>query len=238
MDEKPLILVVDDEDAIRSALSTFLARIGFRVELAATADDALALIDSAEPDLVLLDVVLNESDPHAMSGIDLCKVVRQRDRFVPIIMLTSYPQWQVESLGQGAIAFITKPWDNNALAGQIRATLAAVSRIRTEQRPAEHTAVLTIPPTTRIDLERLRVVHNDQEVDLTPIEFALLAFFAKHPNRYWTREDLLDKVWGYDWDGYPRTVDRHIAALRRKLRLRRNDLIETVHGVGYRLVTK
>ncbi|MEL6148652.1 MAG: response regulator transcription factor [Chloroflexota bacterium] len=234
--EKPLILVVDDEDAIRSALSTFLSRIGFRVILAPTAEKAEQLVDEHEPDLILLDVVLNESDPNAMSGIDLLRTVRQRERFVPVIMLTSYPEWQVESLGQGAIAFITKPWVNNALAGQIRATLGAISQIRAEVKPAEDDSILLIAPFTRIDLAGLRVVHNNREVDLTPIEFALLAFFARNPNRYWTREELLDRVWGYDWDGYPRTVDRHIAALRRKLKLSRNEMIETVHGVGYRLV--
>lgn len=74
------------------------------------------------------------------------------------------------------------------------------------------------------------------QLDLTPIEFALLAFFARNPNRHWTREELLDRVWGYTWVGYARTVDRHVAALRRKLGLERDELIETVHGVGYRLV--
>lgn len=230
-----MILIVDDEEAIRTALTTFLGSIGFRVMAAESGEVALALLDRTEPDLLLLDVVLGESGTDAMSGIDLCKAIRQRDRFIPIIMLTSYPQWQVESLGQGAIGFMTKPWDNNALAGQIRATLSAVQHIRAEVQPATDSA-LNIPPATRIDLGSLRVVHHGREIDLTPIEFALLAFFAKHPNRYWTREDLLDRVWGYEWDGYPRTVDRHVAALRRKLGLQRNELIETVHGIGYRLV--
>ncbi|MEM6283293.1 MAG: response regulator transcription factor [Chloroflexota bacterium] len=233
--DKPLILVVDDEDAIRSALNTFLSRVGFRVELAPHAEKALAVIDTSEPDLILLDVVLNEGNSDSMSGIDLLRVIRERDRFIPVIMLTSYPDWQVESLGHGAIAFMTKPWDNNALAVQIRATLGAVSQIRAEAQPAADDT-LHIPPAIHIDLGSLRVIHDGREIDLTPIEFALLAFFARNPNRYWTREELLDRVWGYDWDGYPRTVDRHIAALRRKLKLQRNELIETVHGVGYRLV--
>jgi DNA-binding response OmpR family regulator len=80
------------------------------------------------------------------------------------------------------------------------------------------------------------VSRGGQEVDLTPIEFALLAFLARSPNREWTREQLLNKVWGYEWVGYERTVDRHIAAIRRKLKLGRDELIETVHGLGYRLV--
>jgi len=74
------------------------------------------------------------------------------------------------------------------------------------------------------------------QIDLTPIEFALLAFLARSPNRHWTREELLNHVWDYSWVGYERTVDRHVAALRRKLKLERDELIETVHGVGYRLV--
>ncbi len=233
---KPSVLIVDDEDAIRSALQAFLSRIGFDTQIAASASEAQLSLTASEPDLILLDVVLSEEGEEAMSGLDLLRWLRQRERFIPVIMLTSYPEWQVESLGQGAIAFITKPWDNNTLAGQVRATLAAVSQIRAEAQPSADQNVLTIPPTTRIDLHQMRVIHREVEIDLTPIEFALLVFFARNPNRYWTREELLKRVWGYDWDGYPRTVDRHIAALRRKLKLERNEMIETAHGVGYRLV--
>ncbi len=231
------ILVVDDEESIRSALQTFLGRAGFRVECASSGDDALAFIQQTEPDLILLDVVLDEDNPNAMSGLDVCRQVRARDRFIPIIMLTSYPEWQVESLGQGAIAFITKPWDNNALANQIRTTLNAVQHIRREVIDNQHPSnQLSIPP-FEIDLEHFRVSREGQAIDLTPIEFALLAFLARHPNRQWTREAILEHVWDTTWDGYPRTVDRHVAALRKKLKLQRDELIETVHGVGYRLVT-
>lgn len=238
-DTKPKILVVDDEDAIRSALTNYLGRMGFTVQTAATGDSALQLVDQLEPDLVLLDVVLNQTDPHALSGLDVCRRLRSRDRFIPIIMLTSYPEWQVESLGQGAIAFITKPWDNNALAGQIRATLAAIQHVRGETAPSTdpNGERLHIGGDLVIDLTHFRVSKAGLQIDLTPIEFALLAFMARSPNRYWTREELLNHVWGYSWVGYARTVDRHIAALRRKLKVERDELIETVHGIGYRLVT-
>ncbi|MCU0476725.1 MAG: response regulator transcription factor [Anaerolineae bacterium] len=212
------LLIVDDEENIRSALSTFLARLGYRVLSASTGSEALAIVERQEPDLVLLDVILDESNPAQMSGLEVCQRLRSRSRFIPIIMLTSYPEWQVESLGQGAIAFITKPWDNNALANQIRATLGAI-------------------PDLHIDTEHLRVTRDGRQIDLTPIEFALLAFLARHPNRQWAREDLLTHVWGTTWAGFERTVDRHVAALRRKLGLQRDELIETIHGIGYRLVT-
>jgi DNA-binding response OmpR family regulator len=232
-DPRARILIVDDEDAIRSALSTFLGRVGFAVTAAATGEDALRAVDAEEPALVLLDVVLDESGAaHTLSGLDVLRRLRQRARFVPVIMLTSYPEWQVESLGQGAIAFVTKPWDNNALANQIRATLAAVAHIRREAQPSN---VIHLPYAIQLDLDQLRVTRDGAPRDLTPIEFALLAFFARNPNRQWTREELLDRVWGYTWVGYARTVDRHVAALRRKLGLERDELIETVHGVGYRL---
>jgi DNA-binding response OmpR family regulator len=228
------ILIVDDEESIRSALSTYLMRLGYDVLTASSGPEALSLAQgSPQIDLVLLDVILDESDPTQMSGIEVCRQLRQRSRFIPIIMLTSYPEWQVESLGQGAIAFMTKPWDNTALATQIRTTLSAVAHIRQENRAD----VLTIGEDLTIDLNYFRVQRAGQEVDLTPIEFALLAFLAKHPNRVWSREELLDHVWGVDWVGYPRTVDRHVAALRRKLGLARDELIETMHGMGYRLVT-
>jgi two-component system OmpR family response regulator/two-component system alkaline phosphatase synthesis response regulator PhoP len=235
MTDKPRILIVDDEDAIRSALSAFLGRIGFSVMAASSGEEALKLLESEEPALVLLDVVLDESgSPHSLSGLDVLRRLRQRPRFIPVIMLTSYPEWQVESLGQGAIAFVTKPWDNNALASQMRATLAAVQHIRQEAAP--QTNSIRLPFDLLLDMDQLRVSRGAAQLDLTPIEFALLAFFARNPNRVFTREELLDKVWGYTWAGYARTVDRHIAALRRKLGLDRDELIETVHGVGYRLI--
>jgi DNA-binding response OmpR family regulator len=238
--QRQTILAVDDEEAIRSALATLLGRAGFTVVQAGDGASAIAAIRQYAPDLVLLDVVLDESDLHAMSGLDVLRQLRQSDRFIPVIMLTSYAEWQVESLGQGAIAFVTKPWDANALIGQIRATLNAVAQIRMETQKATvresapagnilHVANIAI------DMERFRVTRGGSEIDLTPLEFALLAFLARNANREWTREQLLDQVWGYEWAGYPRTVDRHVAALRRKLNLQRDELIETVHGTGYRL---
>jgi DNA-binding response OmpR family regulator len=238
VDEQARILVVDDEEAIRSALTTFLGRMGFQVRMAASGEAALAAVEAEEPDLVLLDVVLDEANPGNLSGIEVCRRLRKRERFVPIIMLTSYPEWQVESLGQGAIAFITKPWDNNALATQVRATLGAVQHIRREASQAsaaQQSNLLRAGADIQIDVEHFRVTRAGQPIDLTPIEFALLAFLARHPNRPFTREQLLNHVWDTTWAGYERTVDRHVAALRRKLRLERDELIETVHGLGYQL---
>jgi two-component system, OmpR family, response regulator MtrA len=233
MMSRPTILIVDDEEAIRSALATLLGRAGFDVRAAVNGLDALDSIRELAPDLILLDVVLDEANPNAMSGLDVLRRVRVLDRFIPVIMLTSYTEWQIESLGQGAIAFVTKPWEANALILQIRTTLSAVAHIRKE--PTSSSDALRIG-SFDIDLVRYKVSRDGIEIDLTPIEFALLAFLARRPNREWTREQLLNQVWGYEWVGYERTVDRHIAALRRKLRLQRDELIETVHGTGYRLV--
>jgi two-component system response regulator MtrA len=238
---RPTILVVDDEEAIRSALTTLLGRGGFTVRTASDGAGALAAIREQRPALVLLDVVLDESNPNSMGGIDVLRSIRALPGFLPVIMLTSYAEWQVESLGQGAIAFVTKPWEANALIGQIRATLNAVAQIRQEtlkqsaEQVAEASAKLRVQDVD-IDLMQFRVVRGGQDIELTPLEFALLVFLARHPKREWTREELLNQVWGYEWAGYPRTVDRHVAALRRKLRLERDELIETVHGTGYRLI--
>lgn len=241
--ERPSILVIDDDESIRSALATMLGRAGFDVRLASDGPEGLAALHQHTPDLVLLDVVLDESSAHSLSGLDVLRGIRALEQFIPVIMLTSYGEWQVDSLGQGAIAFVTKPWDANALLSQIRATLSAVAHIRRDALraggPADTDPDRRAPPLRAgdivIDTERLRVYRGGQEVDLTPIEFGLLAFLARHPEREWTREQLLDEVWGYEWAGYPRTVDRHVAALRRKLHLGRDELIETVHGYGYRL---
>jgi DNA-binding response OmpR family regulator len=235
-DRKPVILIVDDEEAIRSALQTLLGRAGFAVSAAADGPAALALLRAQPPDLALLDVVLDETRPGAMSGLDLLRQIRALPVFIPVIMLTSYAEWQVESLGQGAIAFTTKPWEANALISQIRATLNAVQRIRADaiRARADNASVLQVQDIV-LDPDHLRVTRAGGEIDVTPLEFALLAFLVRHPHREWTREQLLDQVWGVEWAGYPRTVDRHIAALRRKLRLKHDELIETVHTIGYRL---
>jgi DNA-binding response OmpR family regulator len=237
MEERASILVVDDEEPIRSALMTLLARAGFVVNAAADGLGALALVQAHCPDLILLDVVLDVTSGGGLSGLDVLRKVRTLEQFVPVIMLTSYAEWQVESLGQGAIAFVTKPWDANTLISQIRATLGAVIRIREDALRAKTTAsqVLRVQD-VEIDTIHLRVFRGGHEIDLTPLEFALLAFMARSPKREWTREQLLDQVWGYEWVGYPRTVDRHVASIRRKLHLGHDELIETVHNVGYRLL--
>lgn len=234
---RPTILIVDDEEPLRSALANLLGRAGFDVRQADSGKAALADLTEGAPDLVLLDVVLNESDPQDMSGLDVLRQLRALDQFIPVIMLTSYAEWQVESLGQGAIAFITKPWDANALISQIRTTLSAVARIQQDARRS-HEAQSQVMQfgVISIDTVHLRVSRAGEEIDLTPLEFALLAFLARHPLREWTREQLLDQVWGYEWAGYSRTVDRHVAALRRKLRLEKDELITTVHQIGYCLV--
>jgi DNA-binding response OmpR family regulator len=238
--DRPLILIVDDQQNIRDALATLLGRAGFQTLLAHNAHTALeAARQDPAPDLVLLDVVLDESAPNAMSGLDVLRAIRTLPRFIPVIMLTSYTEWQVESLGQGAIAFQTKPWEPNALIGQIRSTINAVSQIRQDALKSSAAApdgdLIVRVDDVEINMTQYRVARGGQEIDLTPIEFALLAFLARSPNREWTREQLLNKVWGYEWVGYERTVDRHIAAIRRKLKLGRDELIETVHGLGYRL---
>jgi DNA-binding response OmpR family regulator len=233
----PVVVIIDDEHAIRSALTTLLTRNGFEVRAAANAMEGMALIRAHAPQLILLDIVLDESNPQAQNGLSVLRAIRTMESFIPVIMLTSYTEWQVESLGLGAIAFVTKPWDAEALIGQIRATLNAVAHIRQDTlRTVDSKATLLIND-IEIDTVRYRVSKGQKEVDLTPLEFALLAFLARHPNREWTREALLEEVWGYEWIGYPRTVDRHVAAIRRKLDLDRDELIETVHGAGYRLTT-
>ncbi|MCU0495975.1 MAG: response regulator transcription factor [Anaerolineae bacterium] len=235
IEERAVILTVDDEESIRTALATLLGRAGFQVHAASNGNDALRLIREQPPDLILLDVVLDEADPNQMSGLDVLRAIRAMERFIPVIMLTSYTEWQIESLGQGAIAFVSKPWDANALLGQIRATLNAVAQIRRDARQRTEQDTVIVIGDVRIDTVHYRVARAGKEIDLTPLEFALLAFLARHPQREWTREQLLNQVWGYEWLGYERTVDRHIAAIRRKLKLQRDELIETVHGTGYRL---
>lgn len=232
-----VIVIIDDEQAIRSALHDLLAREQFTVFAAASAAEGILLVRQRAPHLVLLDIVLDESNPSVNNGLAVLRVIRQMPQFIPVIMLTSYTEWQVESLGLGAIAFITKPWDAAALVNQIRATLNAIAHVRRDTLASDHplTSVIRVRD-IEIDPARYRVMRAGKDIDLTPLEFALLTFLARSPQQEWTREQLLEQVWGYEWMGYPRTVDRHVAAIRRKLALERDELIETIHGSGYRLV--
>jgi two-component system, OmpR family, response regulator RegX3 len=212
------VLVVEDEDAIAEPLLEGLRREGFDVSRAATGADALA---APEPDVVLLDLRLPDMD-----GLDVCRGIRERSQ-VPIIVVTARGEEadRVVGLELGADDYVVKPFGLRELIARIR----AVTR-RGHAPPGD--AVLRAG-TLEVDLRARRVRADGREVELTPKEFDLLAALARDPGAVVSRRRLLEEVWETSWYGSTKTIDVHVAALRRKLG--DAEAIETVRGVGFRL---
>lgn len=226
----PHLLIVDDEPNVASSLALLLERAGYEATTVSNGKAALDLLRTHSFDLALLD--LNLGDP-LLDGLALCREIRARPDYMPVIMLTVRDSSadKVIGLELGADDYVTKPYDERELLARIRATLrtvAAAQRGRTA-------AVLPIDSRLQIDPQRRRVVRDGAELALTPREFDLLLYLATNAGRPFGREMLLDQVWGWDYAGDTRTVDKHIAELRRKLE---DDpanprYVLTVRGVGY-----
>jgi DNA-binding response OmpR family regulator len=214
------LLLVEDEDAIAEPLAEGLRREGFGVERVATGREAL---EAAEPDFVLLDVGLPDMD-----GFSVCRELRSRSS-VPIIMVTAKGEEvdRVVGLEVGADDYVVKPFGIRELVARIR----AVSRRTSERSPGARTAV-TLGP-LELDERSRRVAVEGREIDLTPKEFDLLALLASDPGAVLSRARILEEVWETTWYGSAKTIDVHVAALRKKLG--HPSWIETVRGVGLRL---
>ena len=220
------ILLVEDEPGIQELLKLNLGQAGHQVTAADDAEGALQFLKTTLPDVILLDWMLP-----GMSGIDLCRRLRADKRYqpVPIIMLTARGEEQdrVAGLDTGADDYITKPFSPRELVSRIRAVLRRRAPQMTEE-PVE-TAGLRLDPSSH------RGTGNGKPLELGPTEFRLLHFFMTHPERVYTRSQLLDQVWGDDVFVEERTVDVHIRRLRLALEVSgHQDLVQTVRGSGYR----
>ncbi|MBI3014730.1 MAG: response regulator [Candidatus Tectomicrobia bacterium] len=221
------VLVIEDEKDIADLVSYNLKTSGFRVLSAGDGQKALDIARREHPDLILLDLMLP-----GMDGTEVCKFL-QRDettRDIPIIMLTAKAEEvdRIVGLELGAEDYITKPFSPRELILRVRAVLRRLSPA------AESPAVIRAGDLT-IDVSAHRVLVRDWTIDLTATEFKLLATLAGRPGRVFTRDLLLDQVWGYEYPGATRTVDTHVRRLRAKLKACGRH-IETVRGVGYRFL--
>ncbi|WP_135466773.1 phosphate regulon transcriptional regulator PhoB [Crenalkalicoccus roseus] len=224
---KPLILVVEDEAPLLTLLRYNLERQGFRVEEAADGEEALVRVAEARPDLVLLDWMLP-----SLSGLEVCRQIRRRPttRDLPVIMLTARTEQQdaVRALDTGADDYISKPFDMENLLARIRALLRRSGTIASK-------GVLAYQD-IRMDQDAHRVFRGGRPLHLGPTEYRLLEFLLQHPGRVFSREQLLDAVWGRDIHVEPRTVDVHIRRLRKAINgPDEPDLIRTVRSAGYAL---
>src|SRR5437868_8033480 len=229
MADPPLILVVDDEQSYRDALSVALQREGFLVETAADGPEAIARFDATKPALVLLDVMLPK-----ISGVDVCRDLRARSR-VPIIMVTARNSEidAVVGLEVGADDYVTKPFRLRELIARVRAALRRVP-LSDEEEP-DRPEVLDVGD-VRLDAARHEVFVRGSSVALPLKEFELLELLMANAGRVLTRDVLIDRIWGPNYFGDTKTLDVHIKRLRSKLEpdSARPTRIVTVRGVGYR----
>ncbi len=226
---KVKILVVDDDPNILQLINLYLTREGFDVQQAENGAEALKLFKSAPPSLMLLDIMLP-----GMDGWQVCREVRKVSN-IPIIMLTAKDETfdKVLGLELGADDYIVKPFDTKELVARIKAVLRRYQVLDTPDKE------LSFPGLT-INISQYTVTYLGRPLDMPPKELELLHFLASHPGTVFTREQLLEQVWGYDFFGDSRTVDVHVKRLRDKL-TGSEDLgwsIKTVWSVGYKFEVK
>ena len=224
--QSDLVYIVDDEESIIEFVSIYLKKEGFKVACFTDGISAYKAIMNSTPDLVVLDVMLP-----GMDGFEVCRKIRLEENQVPIIMLTAKDEEidRILGLELGADDYLTKPFNPRELVARIKAILRRVTLKRSTEDEIIKAGDITI------DVKRREVRIGDELVKLRTQEFELLRVLAEDPGRVFTRDQLLHLAWGYDFAGQTRTVDVHIAQLRRKIAQGKTK-IETVTGYGYKMV--
>lgn len=223
------VLIVDDDENICELISLYLKKEGYTTVCANDGEEALSKFKTSQPDLIILDVMLPKID-----GIRVCREIRASSN-VPIIMLTAKGETfdKVLGLEMGADDYLVKPFEAKELVARIKAVLRRFDT----KTVVDKTEVIF--PGLYISISNYVLKINDQEIDVPPKELELLYFLASHPNRVFTREQLLGEVWDFDYYGDSRTVDVHVKRLREKLDgADYNWSLKTVWGVGYKFEVK
>ena len=233
--DKRKILIVDDDENIAELISLYLVKECFDTEIAANGEEALAKFKVYKPDLILLDIMLPGID-----GYDVCREIRKNSN-VPVIMLSAKGEVFDKVLGLkiGADDYIVKPFDSNELVARVQAILRRAGG-ENEENGKEHNEkeeVVKYDGIT-VNLTSYSVEYNGELLEMPPKELELLYFLASRPNQVFTREQLLDKIWGYDYVGDTRTVDVHVKRIREKIKDADNWAITTVWGIGYKFEVK
>ena len=221
------ILVVDDDKKTVDLIRLYLEKDGYRVTVAYDGRQALELARQKRPDLVVLDLMLPEVD-----GLDVCRILRAESK-VPVIMLTARTTEEDKLLGLdlGADDYVTKPFSPRELLARVRAVLRRAGEEQEKGPPELHFGDMTV------DLLRHKVQVRSEVVTLTPTEFKLLEILVRDPGRAFTRLELVERAFGYDYEGLERTVDTHVLNLRKKIEPDpcKPTYVQTVYGVGYKL---
>ncbi|WP_038248129.1 response regulator transcription factor [Ghiorsea bivora] len=226
------ILIVEDNADLASLIALHVQDMGCTSDIAGDGGKALRLYEQNDYDLVLLDIMLP-----VMDGIEVCKKMREGGKYIPIMMLTSKTSEidRVVGLEVGADDYISKPFSIPELLARIKAQFRSVDALIKSQENVKQNNTMQVGDMS-IDLAKRQVFIADKEIQLTAKEFDLLVYFAKHPGQVFTRSQLLDHVWGYQFEGYDHTVNTHINRLRMKVEqdAANPEYILTVWGVGYK----
>lgn len=223
---KGSILIIEDDPKITAAIKLYLEREGYRVSAVGDGREGLEMARAMSPSLIILDLMLPE-----IGGLEVCRIL-QTESNIPIIMLTARvaEQDKIHGLNSGADDYVTKPFSPRELMARVGAVLR-----RRKIEDAAKLPVLRFNGIT-VDLEKREIKVRENPVDLTPSEFKLLEVFARSPDRAFTRDELVERAFGFDYDGFDRTIDAHIMNLRKKIEPNRMQptFIVTVFGIGYK----
>ena len=230
---KQKILIVDDDENIAELISLYLTKECFDTKIVYNGEDALTAFDSYQPNLVLLDLMLPGID-----GYQVCREIRARSS-TPVIMLSAKGEVfdKVLGLELGADDYIMKPFDSKEMVARVRAVLRRYQPARSESASSEKAKCVEYEGIT-INLTNYSVTCDGQHIEMPPKELELLYCLASSPKQVFTREQLLDRIWGYEYIGDTRTVDVHIKRLREKIKDHAHWSISTVWGIGYKFETR
>lgn len=225
---KQKILIVDDDANIAELVSLYLIKECYDTRIVGDGESALTAVDSYAPNLILLDLMLP-----GMDGYQVCREIRTRSQ-VPIIMMSAKGEVfdKVLGLELGADDYIGKPFDTKEMVARVKAVLRR-SRTQGGALPQQEEQIVRYPDLV-INLTNYSVTYRGHSVDMPPKELELLYFLASSPNRVFTREQLLDQIWGYEYMGDTRTVDVHIKRIREKISDHASWKIATIWGIGYK----
>ena len=228
MATKQKILIVDDDNNIAELISLYLVKECFETKICNDGETAINTFDTFKPNLVLLDLMLPGID-----GYQVCRGLRTRSQ-VPIIMLSAKGEVfdKVLGLEMGADDYMEKPFDSKELVARVKAVLRRY-KPQTQEAPESNDKVVRYPD-LEINMTNYSVTYMGERVDMPPKELELLYFLAASPNHVFTREQLLDQIWGYEYIGDTRTVDVHIKRLREKLNDHASWRLATIWGIGYK----
>ena len=229
---RPRILIVDDDESISDLLSLYLIKEQYDTKIAADGETALACFDEFDPSLIILDLMLPGID-----GYGVCREIRTKSK-VPIIVLSAKGDTfdKVLALELGADDYVEKPFDTKEIIARVKAALRRAAYTTPVESSNDVDKVSY--PGLSINITEYSVMYNNEPVNMPPKEIELLYLLAKTPNHVFTREQLLDKIWGYEYLGDTRTVDVHIKRIREKINDHEMWKISTIWGIGYKFELK